>query len=250
MLRDKSKNLNNLISKSKIMAKKRGKSEVTSRKKVKKTKTLKTISQKAPPEEKHVKEALHELEILAEEKKVEEKVGSIEKEEDAIEKKEEKISSEEKKIEKETTKIEKTEQEIKKAVVPKPMSKFNIKDINRGIIGAFIGVVAHFAFVYSREIAKDISTARATVLIFFSYILIIILMYETGYREIKEKRILGILPIRATVIFMTSIAVILVIFFLFNQVSAGDLTGLYKQIAVTSVLAALGAGTADLIGNH
>ncbi|MDP3765417.1 MAG: DUF2391 family protein, partial [Nanoarchaeota archaeon] len=114
--------------------------------------------------------------------------------------------------------------------------------------GAFIGVVAHFAFVYGKEIAKDISTVRATVLIVFSYLLIIILMYETGYREIKEKRLLGILPIRATVIFVTSIIVILVIFFLFNQVDLSDLTGLYKQIAVTSVLAALGAGTADLIG--
>ncbi|MBI2656340.1 DUF2391 family protein, partial [Candidatus Woesearchaeota archaeon] len=138
--------------------------------------------------------------------------------------------------------------DIKKEVKPKPLAKLTVKDLNKGIIGAFIGVVAHFAFIYGKEIAKDISTARATVLFAFSYLLIVILMYETGYREIKEKRLLGVLPIRATVIFLTSICVILVIFFLFNQVSIGDVTGLYKQIAVTSVLASLGAGTADLIG--
>lgn len=231
------------------MANKRGKAKVASKKTSKKAKPAKKSSRSAPSEEKPVKEALHELEILAEEKKVEEKVNGVEKKEEEIEKKEGKIASEEKKIEKETAKIQKTEEEIKKDVAPKPLSKFNIKDINRGIIGAFIGVVAHFAFIYGKEIAKGISTTRATVLIIFSYVLIIILMYETGYREIKEGRILGILPIRATVIFLTSIAVILVIFFLFNQVSVGDFTGLYKQIAVTSVLAALGAGTADLIGN-
>ena len=153
-------------------------------------------------------------------------------------------------IEKETKKVEQLEKEIKKEVTTKPLTKFNVKDLNKGIIGAFIGVVAHFAFIYGKEVAKQITITRATVLIIFSYMLIIILMYETGYREIKEKRLLNILPARATVIFITSILVILLIFFLFNQIDFSDITSLYKQIAVTSVLAALGAGTADLIGRE
>lgn len=232
-----------------VMAKKRGKSKAKpiSKKQAKKAKSPKAAEKKPEPQ-KPIKEALHELEILSEEKKVEGKISGIEKEEKEIEQKETQIMAEEKKVEKETEKIEKLEKEIKKEVAQKPLKRFNVKDLNKGIIGAFIGVVAHFAFVYGKEIAKQITTTRATVLIVFSYVLIIILMYETGYREIKEKRLLGILPIRATVIFMTSIIVILVIFFLFNQIDLSDLTGLYKQIAVTSVLAALGAGTADLIG--
>ena len=185
---------------------------------------------------------------LVEEKKIEEKINGMEKKEEEIGEKEAEILSEEKQLEKETERIEKLEKEIKKEMMQKPLTKFNMKDLNKGIIGAFIGVVAHFAFVYGKQIAKDITATRATVLIIFSYLLIILLMYETGYREIKEKRLLGVMPIRATVIFLTSIIVILVIFFLFNQVDLSDLTGLYKQIAVTSVLAALGAGTADLIG--
>ena len=80
--------------------------------------------------------------------------------------------------------------------------------------------------------------------------MILLLMYETGYREIKEKKLFNILPRRATVVYVTSIIVVFVIFFLFNQINFSDLTGLYKQIAVTSVLASLGAGTADLIGRH
>ena len=73
-------------------------------------------------------------------------------------------------------------------------------------------------------------------------------MYETGYREIKEKRFLGILPKRATAIYITSIVMIPIIFFLFNQLNFSNPVGMYKEIAVTSVLAAVGAGTADLIG--
>lgn len=195
-----------------------------------------------------LKDALKELEILAEDKKIDSKVDDISKKENDIEKKEDSIMKEEKKLEKETEKMERLEVDIKREVTARPLSSLSIRDVNKGIIGAFIGVVAHFAFLYGKEIAKDISTARATILILTSYMLLLILMYETGYREVKDKKLAGALPLRATVIFLTSIAVILVIFFLFNQVSAGDITGLYKQIAVTSVLASLGAGTADLIG--
>ena len=188
--------------------------------------------------------------IISEEKKVERKIDDVEKKEEKIEEKEAEIIGEEKKIEKQTEEVEKLEKEIKKEVTMKPLKKLNIRDINKGIVGAFIGVVAHFAFIYGKEIAKEITVTRATILIIFSYLLTILLMYETGYREIKEKKLLGMLPMRATVIFLTSIAVILVIFLLFNQVSVGDITGLYKQMAVTSVLASLGAGTADLIGRE
>ncbi len=188
--------------------------------------------------------------LLAEEKNVEQKVRQVEQEERSIGQEEAKIEREEHKIEQETEKVEKLQHEIKHEVMSQPLKKFNIKDVNKGIIGAFIGVVAHFAFIYSKEVSKDISVVKATIIILFSYFLIVILMYETGYRDIIEKKILGILPTRATVIFGTSLLVVLMIFFLFNQINLDDPVGLYKQIAVTSVLASLGAGTADLIGRH
>ena len=122
--------------------------------------------------------------------------------------------------------------------------------MNKGIIGAFIGVVAHFGFIYGKAIADLITLPRAVLLLLFSYLLIVVLMYETGYREIKEKRLLRILPKRATLIFMTSVIVVMAIFFLFNMVNIRDPVGFFKQVAVTSVLASLGAGTADLLGKH
>lgn len=208
------------------MAKKRGKSKGRPSSK----KTAKKILETPKP----LKEALHDLEILAEEKKVEAKVDAIE--------------HEEKKFEQEARKVEGLEKKIEKEVKPKTLGVFNLKDLNKAIVGAFIGVVAHFGFIYGKAIAQLISTPRAGLLLLFSYLLIIVLMYETGYREIKEKRFLGILPKRATLVYVISLAVIVVIFFLFNMLDWSDPVGIYKEIAVTSVLASVGAGTADLIG--
>ena len=225
------------------MAKKRGKSKP----KVSSKKTRAKISGKKA-ETAEVKPELYNLGILAEEKKVEREVEAIKKKEASIEQKETAIMAGEKKIEQEAEKVEKLEKEIKKEVTQQPLKQFTIKDLNKGIIGAFIGVVAHFAFIYGKTIATQITTLRASILFAFSYVLIIILMYETGYREIREKRILGVLPKRATVIYLTSIIMIPVIFFLFNQLDFSDPVGMFKEIAVTSVLASVGAGTADLIG--
>ena len=247
------------------MAKKRGKPGKSSKKSIRKAKTLKKtpnasglhskrtrpqLSEKTPEAQKPLKDNLYELEILSEEEKVEHKVDDIEKKEEAIEKEEAAIAGEEKKLEKETVKVEGLERKIVRDVEPKPLRGFTAKDLKKGIIGAFIGVIAHFGFIYGKAIAQYISVPRATLLIVFSYLLIIVLMYETGYREIKEKRLLGILPKRATIIYVTSLVVVVIIFFLFNLIDLADPVGLYKEIAVTSVLASVGAGTADLIGRH
>ena len=236
------------------MAKKRGKS--TSKAISKKTRIIKAakkiprIKDEKPEQPKQFKDALKELEILAEEKKVEHKVEDVEKKEESIEKKEAEIAKEEKKLETETAKVENIEKKIAKEVYEKPLTTFNARDLNKGIIGAFIGVVAHFGFIYGKAIANVITLPRATLLLAFSYLLIMILMYETGYRNIKENKLLGILPKRATIIYITSLVVVIIIFYLFGMVDLKDPLGLYKQVAVTSILASLGAGTADLLGKH
>src|SRR3989338_3897259 len=142
------------------MAKKRGKlkSKITPKKPIKKAKAPKTskpTGSKPSEAPKPMKDALRELEILAEEKKAEAAIDNVGKKESEIEKKELQIMAEEKKIEKETKKVEAAEKAIKNEVTQKPLTKLTMRDINKGIIGAFIGVVAHFAFIYGRQIAKD-----------------------------------------------------------------------------------------------
>lgn len=226
------------------MAKKRGKSrhKSTSKKPIIIARTAKVAKKAARKKPKMpMKEASNEFQFLAEEAKIENEIDIVEEKEEEIEQKESEILGEEKKV-------EAVENEIKREVTQKPLTKLTMRDINKGIIGAFIGVVAHFAFIYGRQIARDLTVERATILIVFSYALIVVLMYETGYREVREKRILGIFPKRATAIYITSIIVIPIIFFLFNQLNLSDPVDLFKQIAVSSVFASMGAGTADMIG--
>ena len=227
------------------MPKKRGKirAKPTSKKRSNKSSKSESVKPAAEIPQVTIKDALHDLEILAEEKKVEHKI-------EGMEKKETELAKEEKKLEKETHKMEEIEKRIEKEVSQKPLTGFTFRDLNKGIVGAFIGVVAHFGFIYGSVIADKITTSRASLLLAFSYLLIVMLMYETGYRDIKEKRLFGVLPKRATFIFITSIVVVIAIFFLFNMVDLKDPIGFFKQIAVTSVLASLGAGTADLLGRH
>ena len=240
------------------MIKKRGKSSrVISKSNVKKVKASKVSAEKSPVDLKPMEEALHQLEILAEEKKVENKVnnaekngGEIERKEKEIEKKEEAIIPEENKIEKEIEKIEKSEKEIKKEVAPRPLTKFNAKDLNKGIIGAFIGAVAYFAFIAGKEVAENIDIKSAITMIIFSYLLVIVIMYETGQREVKEKGFFSLLPTRAAVAFLTYVIIFVTILFLFNHVNLSALSGLYKQIGVASLLSSLGLSIAYLIGRE
>jgi len=233
------------------MAKKRGKSaKATSKKIIKRAKSVKKFAERPSESAKPMKENLRQLEILGEEKNIGNEIEGVEEKEEAIEKQETAIAGEEKKIEGETEKVEKLEREIKKETSVKPLEKFSLRDLNKVIVGAFIGVVAHFGFIYAKIIKDYISFPRAILLFVFSYLLIIMLMYETGYREIREKRLLGILPRRATLVYISSLIVIIVIFFLFNLIDLSKLDELFKEIAVTSVLASVGAGTADLIGRN
>ncbi len=159
-----------------------------------------------------------------------------------------KIQKEEKKIEQEAKKILGLEQNIKESVTIKPLGKITGRDINKGLVGAFFGTIAHFAFIYGREIARDITNERATVLYIFSYFLLTLLMYRAGYREIEEKKYLELFPLRATILYLLSIFVVIFVFLLYNQIDAITLGSLYREVSVVSILAVLGAGTADMIG--
>ena len=119
------------------MAKKRGKSKP---KLISKKKPIKKQAGKTSEAPKPLKDALHELEVLAESKKIEHKVEDVEKEEESIEKKETEIVKEEKKLAKETEKVENIEKKIARDVSEKPLTSFNFRDLNKGIIGAFIPI--------------------------------------------------------------------------------------------------------------
>ncbi|MBI2108047.1 DUF2391 family protein [Candidatus Woesearchaeota archaeon] len=197
-------------------------------------------------DEDSIKQELEGLEVK--ESRLEKGEDELKKGEARIEAEEEKVEEEEKKIEEEARKIVSLEEDIKEKVDVKPLGKVTYRDVTKGVIGALIGTVAHFAFLYGREIAKDISNTRASVLYAFSYVLLVVLMYRTGYREVKEKRYLELFPLRASIIYAISLVVIIFVFILYNQVEIISFGSLYREVSVVSILAVLGAGAADMIG--
>lgn len=142
--------------------------------------------------------------------------------------------------------IEALEKEIRAKVTKKPLGKITYKDLGKATIGAFIGLVSHFTILEGAEIAEAFSTTKATSFFILSYIVGMIILYYTGFRKVKTKKFLVILPLRLTIVYIVTIAVITATLGAFSLIHGPEL--LYKQVAAASLPAIIGACAADLIG--
>lgn len=185
--------------------------------------------------------------ISKEEKKVEEKEEQLEKIEELELAKEEKVKELEEKELTELEKIERFEKELEKRIVAHPLKKITYKDIARGIIGAFFGAVAHYTFIYGLKVAELITFNRATLLFVISFFIGAIFLYATGFRKIKDRRILIFLPIRLITLYVISIVMSMVVLYLFIPNFGASFEEAYKQVASVSLVAVIGACTADII---
>lgn len=169
-------------------------------------------------------------------------------EEEAEELKEEKkIESEE---EEELRKLKAIHAEITEELGAHPLTKITIRDIAKGAIGSFIGVVAHFTFFYGIEVAEWLSMARATALFPISFAIGGIFMYATGFRKIKDKKILSFLPVRLVVLYLVSLIVSMLVLAFFSPEFSHGFEIAYKQLSTVTLIAVVGACTADLIGKE
>lgn len=146
--------------------------------------------------------------------------------------------------------LKKLEEEIR-ASMGSPMKHVTSKDAFKGMIGALIGLIGHFAFTKAVEVALKIDFFRATLLYIFALVILIVMLYFTGFRAVQAQIILKFLPLRVLVLYSVSIFTIIVIYLVFGiidiNINPGDL---YKVIGGSIVLAVLGAATADLIGRE
>src|SRR3990167_5492645 len=69
------------------------------------------------------------------------------KEEDEVEALEKKQLKEVESEGKELKKIEEFERQLKKQIGSHPLTKITIRDVSKGLVGAFFGVVSHYAFI-------------------------------------------------------------------------------------------------------
>jgi uncharacterized membrane protein len=193
--------------------------------------------------------------LLTGQKKILKEEKEIEREEKEVLEEEGKELAEEKKVEGETEeelselkKLERLEREIEKQTETHPLMKVTYKDVARGAVGAFFGSVAHYTFLYGIEVAEQLNTVRASFLYLLSFAIGAVFIYITGFRKIKDIKVLAFLPIRLIVLYVTSILMAILVLYFFYPDFGNSFVLSFKQVATVTLTAILGACTADLIG--
>lgn len=182
--------------------------------------------------------------------KIDKKLNLIIADVKKIKKEEKKIEQEEKLEIEELKKLEEIEKKIKKQVEVHPLRKITYHDLAKGALGAFIGVVAHYTFIYGIHVAEDIDIFRATLLFPIAYLLGGIFLYATGFRKISIK-LLWFLPVRLTVLYIISLIMAVLVLYLFHpSFMQHFFWDGYKQVATVTLTGIIGACTADLIGRE
>ncbi len=145
--------------------------------------------------------------------------------------------------------LKQLEEQINKETAPHPLTRITYRDVTKGIIGSFFGIVGHFAFFYGGEIAVGLSIARANALMATSFVLLVLFIYFSGFRKVKAVRHHKWIPWRVLTIYLTAHIVIAFVLFLFGRIGPTmSFADIYKNVAAVSILAIMGAATADLIG--
>ncbi|MEK6955553.1 MAG: DUF2391 family protein [Nanoarchaeota archaeon] len=197
--------------------------------------SINTKLDKVLKEEKNVKR-LEKLQLK--------EINSERKELKLIHKEESKIKDEQFK---ELEKLKELEREISKEVGNHPLRKLSYKDAGKSMIGAFIGIVSHFTVLEGVHFAEKVSSTKASFLFLVSFGIGLIMLYYTGFRKIKDPKLLVILPLRLFLVYSITIIAIVITMLVFDTIKQGHI---YSQIAVLSLPAIIGACAADLIGGE
>jgi len=152
----------------------------------------------------------------------------------------------------EIAQLERVEQEIAEQVKVPPLSRITLRDFTKSIVGALFGIVGDFTFFNGTVIAanENFTVSRAIVLYLVSFLIAFIFMYFAGFRKTDWKD-MKYMPLRVLVVYGTSIMVIVIVLLIFGFIShQTSLLYLFKSVSAISILAVLGAATADLIGKE
>lgn len=154
------------------------------------------------------------------------------------------------KEEDELKQIEELEREIMSSInKDSALKKITHKDVTKGMIGAFFGIVGHFAFAKGSSIAAEFSYLRSTAILVTSFAIITVFLYYAGFRKVNDKFLFKFLPVRAMTIYATALTTITFVLILYGVIDFNtSFQSYYNTLAAISVLAVLGAGTADLLG--
>jgi len=228
--------------------KKAVKKKTTQNKKRVKTVNKSTTKTTHKKEIKNVIEQTQFATLVNNQEKILKKLNILEQIEQEIKHEEQELLSEEGQLEK----LAQLEKDLEKEIHVSPLRKITYKDITKSMIGAFFGILGHFSFYYGAQIALHISVFRASLLYIVAFLIGGIFLYLTGFRKVKNPTTLWFAPIRLLVIYSVSIMMVIIILLLFNYINPYEQTffDMYKTVATVSILAVMGALTADLLGRN
>lgn len=168
---------------------------------------------------------------------------------DKLDSEEHLLSNLEKKQLEEFEDLKNLELKIREKVGVHPLRKVTYKDIGKSMIGAFVGLVSHFAILEGAHFAENITTFRANLFFIISFSVGLIMIYYTGFRKVNDPRLFAILPLRLIIVYTVTIISTLIALFVFGGAHF-ETEFLYRQVAVLSLPAIIGACAADLIGGE
>ena len=138
-----------------------------------------------------------------------------------------------------------------KSKVSSPLRKITSRDLLKGFIGSFIAMLGHFAFAKASDLAVNLDPFRIFILYFVAFVMIIVMLYYAGFRNVHKTVIMKFLPFRAVVLYCVSIFTVIFVNLLFNKIHFPfDFMEIYSVVGASIMLAVMGAGTADLIGRN
>ena len=146
--------------------------------------------------------------------------------------------------------IEEDIDKIRKDLEGSPLKKITVKDVGKALIGSFIGLTSHYAFLEGAHFAENLTVIRASILLVVAYAIGLIFIYVTGFRKVKQIKLLSFIPARVTLMYVVSLLVIYFVFYIFGLTEHATSIEIYKQMAAVSIPAIIGASAADLIGGH
>jgi uncharacterized membrane protein len=188
--------------------------------------------------------------ILENQKKLIAEEERVEEEELGEEAEERKVEGLEKEEISKLEKLENLEEELKKQTAHHPLIKITYHDIAKGGIGAFIGIILHYTIMKGVEIAASITITRAAMLYPLSFFVGMVFLYATGFKKIKQRRVLAFLPLRITVLYLVSIILSIGMLYILYPAFGQTYSDAFKQVATVSLPAVVGACTADIIGKN
>ena len=148
---------------------------------------------------------------------------------------------------KELAELKELDLKIKAEIGEHPLRRITYKDVGKSMIGAFIGIVSHFTVLEGLNFAESISLAKANFFYFISFLVGLLMLYYSGFRKVSDVRLFVILPLRLILVYAVTIISIIIVLYIFGGSIVYN-QSLYREVAVLSLPAIIGACAVDLIG--